>query len=447
MPEFTAVTAALAALMLVLGVILGWILRADRCAREKIAVNAGWQQQIESQQTEHDRLAKQNKSLMEQINQYQASIKDSAMRAKELSDSLKETFQRRDDLQRQLKEIRSNLDVTVAQRDRLQEDLRSKSAKDEANDESNRKKDEKIQRLNAELANWQSRVPPLVDRYRTRDEEARELEAELEELKADRDRMRNDLDKARDHLQSALARVAALESMAGSEQTRIEPVNAGTLPGGLDASNEPHDDTMENEITGLRDQIDADAVVGTDWNEQNDVADLPLVGSDEDGPWARVTASQDDNDADVDADELALDSLDSSVDQDLPPYIAPPGEQLASEHADATDLPADTDEPGLANDSDEAAAIADTNETDLPTYTDVKENSNDDLRQIKGIGPSIEKTLHELGFRRFRQIAEMTEYDIDRVARQLKGFRSRIYREDWIGQARMLQQQKNSNHT
>jgi predicted flap endonuclease-1-like 5' DNA nuclease len=32
----------------------------------------------------------------------------------------------------------------------------------------------------------------------------------------------------------------------------------------------------------------------------------------------------------------------------------------------------------------------------------------------------------------------MSEYDIDRVAHRLKGFRSRIYREDWIGQAREL---------
>ena len=28
----------------------------------------------------------------------------------------------------------------------------------------------------------------------------------------------------------------------------------------------------------------------------------------------------------------------------------------------------------------------------------------------------------------------MNEYDIDRVARRLKGFHSRIQREDWIGQ-------------
>ena len=72
-------------------------------------------------------------------------------------------------------------------------------------------------------------------------------------------------------------------------------------------------------------------------------------------------------------------------------------------------------------------------------------NEQDDLKQIKGIGPAIEKTLNELGVYRYHQIAEMSEYDIDRVAQQLKGFRSRIYREDWIGQARDLQYEK-SNH-
>jgi len=62
----------------------------------------------------------------------------------------------------------------------------------------------------------------------------------------------------------------------------------------------------------------------------------------------------------------------------------------------------------------------------------------DDLQQVRGIGPAIEKTLNELGIYRYQQIANMSEFDIDRVARRLKGFHSRIYREDWIGQAREL---------
>jgi predicted flap endonuclease-1-like 5' DNA nuclease len=72
-------------------------------------------------------------------------------------------------------------------------------------------------------------------------------------------------------------------------------------------------------------------------------------------------------------------------------------------------------------------------------------DDKDDLKQIKGVGPAIEKTLNELGIFSFNQIAEMSEYEIDRVAQRLKGFRSRIYRQDWIGQARDLHYQKNNN--
>ena len=36
----------------------------------------------------------------------------------------------------------------------------------------------------------------------------------------------------------------------------------------------------------------------------------------------------------------------------------------------------------------------------------------------------------------------MSEFEIDRIAQHLRGFRSRIYREDWIGQARDLHYDK-----
>ena len=71
--------------------------------------------------------------------------------------------------------------------------------------------------------------------------------------------------------------------------------------------------------------------------------------------------------------------------------------------------------------------------------------ARDKLQAIKGVGPAIEKTLNEMGIFRFQQIADMSEYDIDRIAKRLKGFRSRIYREDWIGQARELRDQDSSD--
>ena len=97
----------------------------------------------------------------------------------------------------------------------------------------------------------------------------------------------------------------------------------------------------------------------------------------------------------------------------------------------------------IIDDSDETEEdIEASDDVENSADADLHDLPGDNLKQIKGVGPAIEKTLNELGIRRFDQIAQMSEYDIDRVAHRLKGFRSRIYREDWIGQARDLLDQK-----
>jgi predicted flap endonuclease-1-like 5' DNA nuclease/uncharacterized protein YoxC len=322
MPEITVTHIALLAGALIVGVVLGWLVRGNRTATEKAAINAGWQEQLRAQRNEHERLLDQNKSLMEQNSQFQASNKDAKMRAAELSSALKETFERRDELQRQIKDIRGNLEEAVVQRDRLQSDIANRVAKADAESTAVKDRDEKIFNLSRELENWQDRLPPLIERYQKRNEEAEALEAEL--------------DVARE-------RIAALESMLGSDQTRVEPVDPKAMTDGLDASNDSIEVTSS--VVVELDEIDARAEDSAD-QSQEDVDNL-LNG-----------------------------------------------------------------------------------------------DARDNLKLIKGVGPAIEKTLNEMGILRFSQIAEMSEYEIDRVAHRLKGFRSRIYREDWIGQARDLYDQK-----
>jgi predicted flap endonuclease-1-like 5' DNA nuclease len=324
MPELTVTHIALLAAALIVGVIVGWFFRGNRSSSEKTAINLGWQEQLEAQRHEHERLLDQNKSLMEQNSQYQASNKDSKMRASELSDALKEAFERRDELQRQIKDIRSNLESTVEQRDQLQDEMNSLGGGENTTDLL-QERDEMIARLNKELENWQERVPPLVERFRVRNEEAQQLEQELAE---------------------ARAQITALEDMIGSDQTRVEPVDPEALGETLDASNDPDDEK-------------ADPVEDFEY-----IAEVESVAEDDDVP--------------------VVDEMD------------------------------DVDES----------------------------NQRDNLKMIKGVGPAIEKTLNEMGIVRFQQIADMSEYDIDRVAQRLKGFRSRIYREDWIGQARDYLDQK-----
>lgn len=298
MPEITVVHIALLVAAMLVGIILGSVIRGKRSRHEKAAVNAGWQEQLDAQRKEHERLVNQNKNLMDQVSQFQASNRDAKNRAKELSTVVQDAFARRDELQREIKDIRSNLEVAVTQRDKLQTDLESRGNEEDIL----REKDDKIFQLSRELENWQDRLPPLIERYRSRDEDALKLEAELAE---------------------ARERIRQFEEEQDQEhaETRIEPVHdPDSLTDGRDASNDPIDNP-------------------------------------------RLEPSE---------------------------FVREPGD------------------------------------------------TKDNLKKIKGVGPAIEKTLNELGIFRFEQIAEMSEYDIDRVAQRLKGFHSRIYREDWIGQAREL---------
>ena len=343
MPEITVTHIAIVIGALVVGVVVGWFARGNRAASEKTAINAGWQEQLEAQRNEHERLLDQNKSLMEQNSQYQASNKDAKMRASELSSALKEAFERRDELQRQLKDIRGNLETAVSERDQLldnsaQQDLEQQLAE----------RDARIEKLSAELKNWQDRLPPLIERYQQRNAEAEQLEEQLA---------------------AAEERIESLEHMAGSEQTRVEPVDPEALGDSMDASNETIGEEEAPEPEPLEDD-EAEA-------HEETLADEPVH--------------------------------DEPVD-DVPDDDAPDEDEDDHDQYDDDDI---EDQPG-----------------------------RDDLQMIKGVGPAIEKTLNELGISRFDQIAQMSEYDIDRVAHRLKGFRSRIYREDWIGQARDLYDRK-----
>ena len=251
MPELTVSHLVLLAVVAAVAAVAGWLLRASRAAAEKEAIKTMWQEEVDRQHKEGRRLADQNKTLMEQVSQHQAHHARLQQEVEELSGTVHEAESRCDGLQRQAdaREARSNT-------------------------------------LAIELEKWQERLPPLVERYRVRNEEAEQYQAALDE---------------------ALAKIRRLE-------------------------------------------------------EQRDAAAMIEGG-----------ASNDD-------------------------------EVLSGNGAAA-----------------------------IPGHPAAE---RDNLKKIKGVGPAIEKTLNEMGIFSFRQLAEMGDYDIDRVARRLKGFHSRIHREDWIGQAR-----------
>ena len=299
MPEMNVAHIVLLVVAALLALIVGWTVRGLRARTEREAINVSWKEQIREDRDELERLTEQNKYLMEQNSQAQVSGQEAMRRTRELSQSMQEAYQRRNDMRRKLKAIRNNLEIAVNERDALKQSQATDGDTGVAAKDND--KDDKIFQLSRELDDWRQRLPPLMERYRARDQEATELQAQLSE---------------------AHARIQELE--AAAEISRVEPVlHPEVLTDGQDASN----DTI------------------------------------------------------------------------------------------------DTEQPPIP---------------EATTGDDLHKTLRDDLQQIRGVGPAIEKTLNELGIYRYQQIANMSEYDIDRVARRLKGFHSRIYREDWIGQAREL---------
>ena len=62
----------------------------------------------------------------------------------------------------------------------------------------------------------------------------------------------------------------------------------------------------------------------------------------------------------------------------------------------------------------------------------------DELQRISGIGPALEKMLHDIGVYYFWQIAEWSDKDIDDVDDMLDAFKGRIKRDSWVKQANAL---------
>ncbi|ETN95544.1 hypothetical protein SAMN04487906_2641 [Zhouia amylolytica] len=65
-------------------------------------------------------------------------------------------------------------------------------------------------------------------------------------------------------------------------------------------------------------------------------------------------------------------------------------------------------------------------------------HEKDDLKQIAGIGPFIEKKLNDIGIFTYRQLSKMQEEDIETITTLIEFFPGRIKRDDWKGQAQNL---------
>ena len=75
-----------------------------------------------------------------------------------------------------------------------------------------------------------------------------------------------------------------------------------------------------------------------------------------------------------------------------------------------------------------------------------REQGADDLKLIKGVGPVLERMLHELGYFHFEQVAAWTPEEVAWVDENLEGFHGRVTREGWVEQAQQLAEEGNTPH-
>ncbi len=92
-----------------------------------------------------------------------------------------------------------------------------------------------------------------------------------------------------------------------------------------------------------------------------------------------------------------------------------------------------------AEDSASSGSAEGTTEGIKPeTLSAPRDGKADDLKEIKGIGPKLERMLNNMGFFHFDQIAALSDQEVAWVDSNIEGFKGRVSRDDWVGQARDL---------
>ena len=102
---------------------------------------------------------------------------------------------------------------------------------------------------------------------------------------------------------------------------------------------------------------------------------------------------------------------------------------LAAEEA-GEDITPDFDGDGVLEGADEGEKPA--------LMSEARAGGPDNLKEIKGVGPKLETLLHSMGVFHFDQIAAWTDQEVAWVDANLKGFKGRVSRDNWVEQAKIL---------
>lgn len=165
-----------------------------------------------------------------------------------------------------------------------------------------------------------------------------------------------------------------------------------------------------------------------------DLEDRPSSGSDSDssllgfagGAAAGAAAGSSDGDSDGGSDS------DGDADALAAVGNADDGDTDSADSADSADSSADVDSTPSALGFSAAAPVTGVAATTAP----------DDLEDIVGVGPKLNALLIERGITTFRQLAVMSDAEVDELDDSLPDFQGRVRREEWVRQSGELHEKK-----
>lgn len=256
----------------------------------------------------------------------------------------------------------------------------------------------------------------------------------------------DDAVRARDRANTTLAETSARLELANRDLVRLRDQLT-------DAQHrlERQDDTiaqLEREHADAGADSDDPSAVDDDGTDRAD-APVAAAGGRRGRPTGPppVDAQLFDLDAEVDiTEEVALPSVDGTpvshvedAERDVGPGIspAPPVEGVVDVEDDAENDAEAAAENDAENDV-EGGPPSSTVEDDAPVVPAPDAAASDDLRLISGVGPALERLLHEHGITTFRDLALLDDAAIEDLRSRSPRLVTRLRRDAWVSQARQL---------
>jgi predicted flap endonuclease-1-like 5' DNA nuclease/archaellum component FlaC len=246
------------------------------------------------------------------------------------------------------------------------------------------------QKANAELKSLQAEYQSFKDQFATREAELQRAQVEAEENRRQLRPLQEERKRLTAELEETQAELIRLESAVTAQQVTIEDLN--------------------DQILGTRTKTQATATTA-------DVPDFP--------PYESVDAVAEMQSAF----NAALQRL-AAVEEKLRLI-----ESASHAEAAVEQLFESVEEE---EEDDDEARIEAARAIVRAAIAPAPEGQKDDLQQIKGIGPFIEKQLNELGVATFEQIAQLDENLIGHLTTAIQFFPGRIQKDQWVEQAKEL---------